>query len=624
MRDTGDMSVEVGDLFFQTFPEGGPWQLQAISRIQRNMVDPFEPLIVCTFYSVDRKTNTRRIKEALAGVGWLPWLIIGSTWIDKQIQPVENQCFTGRHFDLVIDQSTVTEFDALDRESIPGKGHRSIIPASAYRFGTTGVQCVGVRRGADPYAVIIPASVLTQFYVGSSTALAQAFFTGAFVHRLWSLYDTGVSREIAPGEFLIRLRPGFSLDDAWVLARFAAGRENGPERQMYQNTFRSLVAANAAGRSLALRASFPFEGPTRLEGYGIPIPHPDADKGHPPRFLLLQLDRCSGRFPFEKLRVEVETTQADTDEETEEKSGPRAIAPQKPKEPLAVVTNARPNDRMPPLSVRSPSVVHRFSDLADKPREVIDAPRRRAAANFQGFVPGNPAKLGATGPMSSEGSGVRRVQAITSDADPGEERMERKPVISASAGDFIKLLKALTRKAGVSNLASIALDDPIFQDGSYAFGGIPALDGKGTDGKGTWHLLYQEGKKERARLLLLAEFRYYGTPICIMDLEPRHHKDKNGLMLICSTDRGWVGLPALRKVITIMRSHRRLWGGGTKSGDLSKDLKTLEGVLVFGGVMHAKSREDEYAEAVLLQVHSLLGIEHTQATEQPDQSRAVG
>ena len=51
----------------------------------------------------------------------------------------------------------------------------------------------------------------------------------------------------------------------------------------------------------ALRCSFPFAGPTTVQGVFLRMPGPTADN---PRWLVLRIERCSAPFPFDRVIVD--------------------------------------------------------------------------------------------------------------------------------------------------------------------------------------------------------------------------------------------------------------------------------------------------------------------------------
>jgi hypothetical protein len=52
----------------------------------------------------------------------------------------------------------------------------------------------------------------------------------------------------------------------------------------------------------ALPCGFPFEGPTTIQGIAVRLPGATPDS--PPRWLILQLERCSAPFPFKRVIVD--------------------------------------------------------------------------------------------------------------------------------------------------------------------------------------------------------------------------------------------------------------------------------------------------------------------------------
>jgi hypothetical protein len=68
--------------------------------------------------------------------------------------------------------------------------------------------------------------------------------------------------------------------------------------QLYQLNTTSLISEP----DQALPCGFPFEGPTAVQGISVRLPGPTTES--PPRWLILQLERCSAPFPFDQVIVD--------------------------------------------------------------------------------------------------------------------------------------------------------------------------------------------------------------------------------------------------------------------------------------------------------------------------------
>jgi hypothetical protein len=180
------------------------------------------------------------------------------------------------------------------------------IPRSSYLFGVSWPDVrrtllVALEQDGDPYGVMIPTAEIIRFYYAPSTRLAQALFWGEY-DETFNAERSGIAEE---GLVRVHLRRWLEDQDAWTLARYISSPVMQREAtrlyqslQLYQLNSTNLVAEP----DQALPCGFPFEGPTTVQCIAIRLP--GAVPGSPPRWLILQLERSSASFPFERVIVD--------------------------------------------------------------------------------------------------------------------------------------------------------------------------------------------------------------------------------------------------------------------------------------------------------------------------------
>lgn len=603
-------SAEDIELFFETFPEGGPWRLVWINGPHSNATDPFDPLIDCLFVGIGGNSVPKR---ALAGAGWLPLLIIGSVWHDGQKIADSAETLEDCTLDVTVGSNRIREFGGYDPVS-PQRKTDYILPPHVYRLHSRDVRLVGVQVGNDPYGLIIPALTLAQFYIGTSTALAQALLNGAFLRDPGSLCDlTRTRMEIVPADpsssatadapwRVLRIAPraGFGRDDCCTLGRFFGTAENSAERQAFCLPFLAAMAAAAGRRPASLYATFPLTGRTRLTGEGKRFTATLADGTPTERVLLLRLFQCTAPFPFDELIIErCEDEPAGTHDE-----GGRVLMHSIAGYvgPKRVVNNRRPNRHLPQEDLKLPSIVPRFPALSNLPLRV-ETIQRATTSTPVVHIPGEvlvPDEV-SSGVLGADQGTVRRVRLIT-----GNEQPPADPPTEPEVDLFCDVLRALSCHSSVTGLAGLVVPPGAERHhGEFTFGCLPPHPNGGW-----WHKITDR----LTRMVLVAEFSVSGRWSCLMGLEPRpkHPKDWEGVMLIAQPDGSRLSEQDLCSVVTAVRARRGQWGermNGRGVGDLRHHL-------LFTKVRTETATVDQIVEAVLARAevpsaHSSTDAEHT-------------
>jgi hypothetical protein len=286
------------------------WRIEWIGGVVYNASVPSDPQIdVCLARLPEGETNPLSARACSAqkkrtvkiGVGLLPYISIASVW--RQRRPLTTKLAANR-YRLCIDTSSC--------QMVPLADLANAIPRSSYLFGVSwpdvrGTLLVTVEQDGDPYAVMIPTAEIIRFYYAPSTRLAQALFWGEYA-AAFNIERSGV---LENGAVRIHLRRWLEDQDAWTLARYlcspAMQRET---RRLFRGLQISYLNATnfKADSHPALRCGFPFEGATTIQGVALRLP--GKAQGAAPRWLMLQIERCSAPFPFDRVIVERDNNSA--------------------------------------------------------------------------------------------------------------------------------------------------------------------------------------------------------------------------------------------------------------------------------------------------------------------------
>ena len=278
------------------------WRIEWIGGVGYNSSVPTDPLIdICLAQlrggenPLSARSRSSQIKRTVRiGVGLLPYIAIASVW--RRRRPVLTNLASSRHRLC---------FDTSSCRIVPLADLANAIPRSSYLFGVSWptvrrTLVATVEQNGDPYAVMIPTAEIIRFYYATSTRLAQALFWGeydqTFNAERSGVFDEGVR---------VHLRRWLEDQDAWTLARYLSSPVMQREaRRLYQSL--QLCQLNSptlmAEPDQALPCGFPFEGPTTVQGIFVRVPGATPDSS--PRWLILQLERCSAPFPFGRVVVE--------------------------------------------------------------------------------------------------------------------------------------------------------------------------------------------------------------------------------------------------------------------------------------------------------------------------------
>lgn len=592
-----------GDVVFPDFPTHGVWRLAGFEAVRDAPQQPLERQVRFVFRQIVDGALTDVTVRPFGPSGWLPYTLIGSEWrLGRRVSTAPDGLEDWRETidvsaalltDVHVFQRNATAVDATGRPLSP----HYLVPPFVHGFqGVTAdhFRLVAIPHNGDPYGVLVPAYVLIQFYMATSTPLAQAAFTGGF-ERLYNPAETRFT-DAAAGVFRIRLSPGVPLDDAWVLARYAACPADGPARRAMNRVWSSLTRAAVNEQPRLPAALFPFDGETRLTARGLWLPgDPHGGPVSPRRFLILQIHRCTGPFPYNDLEVLVDSADPSGPPQGEGPTIPVATSP-RPKT-LSMVSNRRAETNRPMITIPVPPAVNRFARLRNKHLTLVIKERAAGPRSpFPVFVSGAPASCGATGPSTGDGTHVHPVafEPLPDVDKPPTDPADHAPQPRArGVATFSAMLDALEASDGITAVAAIALDPPFEAVGTRTYGSIPAGEGR------SWHL---KTDGVTPRLLMLAGIRTAAGVTYAVDLEPKDEETTGAMMVVQANAGAALSKAALRSIVAVIRKANRTWSSGSEDRKVRQAqalLSTECSGAVFTAIGHTRSTAAEYAERVL-------------------------
>ena len=549
------------------------WRIEWIGGVRYNASVPTDPLIdICLTQLPDGENNplsvrsrsSRTKRTVRIGVGLLPYISIASIW--RRQRPVSTNLTASRHR-LCIDTAsyrTVALADLAD-----------VIPRSSYLFGVswTAVRrtlLVAIEQNGDPYAVMIPTAEIIRFYYATSTRLAQALFWGEY-DQAFNVERSGVFEE---GVVRVHLRRWLEDQDAWTLARYLSSPVMQREAsRLYQSLqLRQLNSpALMAEPDQALPCGFPFEGPTTVDGIFVRVPGATPDSS--PRWLILQLERCSAPFSFDRVVVDRDNDSARGENAEDENLMPawvKAEESESEAEKLApdmFQSNQEPRRSLEPLRIGL--IEDRFEYLSGK--TLIKDQKIVQRYRFLPMKTAGSQRLTGLGTgQGTWGASDLQLTKLTTVPSPVQKQREV-PVLPASLETFLQAIELLgdQRQPYEARLIGIGEGDTSF--GEHTLASFPTYDSpKGK--RIAWAWIKRE---QRARRVAIAEIRSENKVAYALEIErtSQQHSilvmtrsdwqeigpsDWQTFLLVCARRRGWAledQMPGYRRKTT---THREL------------------------------------------------------------------
>lgn len=317
------------------------WRVDWFGAIERNPNVPSEPYVQLVISPLLRNEDIHSTAKHLAsthvtdyekqrvisiGVGQLPFVSIGSVWLNGNCQAVKAGAL--QYFNnLPINDKTV--------RTVPGNHQvedKNLIPYDGYRTGKGFMaNLVTIERDEDPYGMLIPAMELIRFYYAVSTDMAHVVFSGDLKHRPHNVVNPekcGFDEE--DYRCILHLRQHLSDEDGWVIGRILSSDEAWRGATLPHDV---MMRDSLNKKFLHPESGFPFSGVTDLRVRGKFVRAKDSVSKSGWRYLVLGIENCSAPFPFEKLTVgrDNDASQSEGEDELSDEEKKPAFAPPKHK-----------------------------------------------------------------------------------------------------------------------------------------------------------------------------------------------------------------------------------------------------------------------------------------------------
>lgn len=248
------------------FPKDGrKWRLDWLGALRKNSGQSIEPTIDVIISPVESgyhmpignkgiiSSEQRFIR---VGSGLLPYLRIGSLWLDGRVLPyLPGQRSTFKN--IWISAQSVREIKAGDVDE-NAEGKRYVIPPFVHSIGKFGLQasCLAVENNGDPYAIIIPTYEIIRFYYAGSTNLTTlAIFNSYNTFQNEIINPENTSYDEKNGICVLGLRKRIYDDDGWTIARILYDEH---ARQGIRKLHRSIVTSAYSKSPIFPTCAFPF------------------------------------------------------------------------------------------------------------------------------------------------------------------------------------------------------------------------------------------------------------------------------------------------------------------------------------------------------------------------------
>lgn len=397
-----------------------------------------------------------------------------------------------------------------------------VIPQSLTGFGVHPLsKLVAIRRGDDPYSLLVPPIELVRFYHCCSSKLNQVLFTSDITRmdRIVNLKKTWFDADRK--KLKLTLRKEFPNEDALIIGRWICDETYYKSAHAIWN---HLVTYAKSGDTnhLPLEATFPFEGKTTLSGYGVILPTPDfiSEK----RILVLSLLHCSHESPFDHLIVERETPPGAGESELSEVDGgssePRRRPPRHPNpedNPQGVNDPfSNPSGYFDTKLFRIPS--DRFNHV-DVTFECSVSDRERS--RYGGEIEGDPAPNQSSSEKTSGGTNSQQISVVPAEKleeDNSGNEKERDPLLPADFSTFVAVCAELKNHDGISSISDLTIDEA--HNSPHDAVSQFDLPKKGETRR--WPLIITGDGGVRARQFMLREIDTPHGPYYLLYIERKH------------------------------------------------------------------------------------------------------
>jgi hypothetical protein len=408
-----------------------------------------------------------------------------------------------------------------------------------------------VEQNGDPYAVMIPTAEIIRFYYATSTRLAQALFWGEYDQT----FNAGRSGVFDEGMVRVHLRRWLEDQDAWTLARYLSSPVMQREaRRLYQSLqLCQLNSPTLMGEpDQALPCGFPFEGPTTVQGIFVRVPGATPDSS--PRWLILQLERCSAPFPFDRVVVERDNDSARGENAEDENLMPawaKAEESESEVEKLApnmFQSNEEPRRGLEPLRIEL--IEDRFEYLSGK--TLIKDEKIVQRYRFLPMKTATSQRLTGLGTgQGTWGASDLQLTKLTTVPSPVQKRREV-PVLPASLETFVQAIESLAKQRQPYEVRLIGVGEGDTTFGGHTLASFPTHDSpKGK--RIAWAWIKRE---KRARRVAIAEIRSGNKVAYALEIERTNQQ--HAILVITRSDWQEIG-PSEWQVFLLLCARRRGW-----------------------------------------------------------------
>ena len=492
------------------------------------------------------RSRSSQIKRTVRiGVGLLPYIAIASVW--RRRRPVFTSLASSRNRLC---------FDTSSCRIVPLADLANAIPRSSYLFGASWpavrrTLVATVEQNGDPYAVMIPTAEIIRFYYATSTRLAQALFWGEYDQT----FNAGRSGVFDEGMVRVHLRRWLEDQDAWTLARYLSSPVMQREaRRLYQSLqLCQLNSPTLMGEpDQALPCGFPFEGPTTVQGIFVRVPGATPDSS--PRWLILQLERCSAPFPFHRVVVERDNDSARGENAEDENLMPawaKAEESESEVEKLApnmFQSNEEPRRGLEPLRIEL--IEDRFEYPSGK--TLIKDEKIVQRYRFLPMKTATSQRLTGLGTgQGTWGASDLQLTKLTTVPSPVQKRREV-PVLPASLETFVQAIESLAKQRQPYEVRLIGVGEGDTTFGGHTLASFPTHDSpKGK--RIAWAWIKRE---KRARRVAIAEIRSGNKVAYALEIERTNQQ--HAILVITRSDWQEIG-PSEWQVFLLLCARRRGW-----------------------------------------------------------------
>lgn len=499
----------------QEFPDDGrTWRIEGLGAVTRTEHEPTIQVHLTPdslFKLTSKPYPTPERKQAWIGIGQLPYLKTGSHWRNKLLQSAEaGNRRVLRGITVTEDKTQLVRFGhSFGRIEGKKTGQNWLIPPFRYPFPRelSDSYCIAIEHDGDPYGILLPVAEAIRFYYAASTDLAHVMFNGALQLHQGHVIDPEFSgpADATSKRMVVALRRWLADADAWIIGRIlgdthaAAGAAR---------IYESLLKAGANSQQAFPVCGLPFEGDADWTGRVIDVSPPGRDPEHR-RWLILNLERCTGPFPYEELEVIRDNDNRKGDPLTDlpdEEKGPAWTHPtRRTEDQTGKLQSAEP----PRADVQAAVFMEpdaRFTAIEGK-KIIKTAKEQCHYKSGQLFVPEAVASaLLGTGQGTYAGSEVNPAEVEwTPEAEEKESRTRAK-ALPASFEGLEQVVAALNQTSGVH--------------AEFRFSkSLAVLPKEYPDRKGDWAWL--DAKRHLRRRIMIVDVVAFDRHVCIVECELR-------------------------------------------------------------------------------------------------------